>query len=173
MRNLHITVNNKVATYLSRDGNIVCGNSDYQIIFAFDDEWNGYEEKIARFIWSNKFIDVIFTGDSVQVPLISQTNLLTVGVYAGELATTTPARITCTPSILCQVAESEQEVIVDKDGVLQYRTPSPSSANDGDILEVKNGAYVITSIAKSKIADYVDTAIEEAITTALTTEVDV
>lgn len=173
MRTLHIAVNNKIATYLNRDGNIVCGNNDYQITFAFDAEWAEHEEKVARFIWNGKFVDIIFTGDTVEVPLISQTKLLTVGVYAGELATTTPARIECTPSILCESAESEQEVVIDKDGVLQYRVPSPAAAKDGDILEVKDGLYTITSPEKSGFAKYVDTAIENAITKALTTEVDV
>lgn len=172
-RTLHIIVNNKVATYLTRDGNIVCGNSDYQIVFAFDPEWDAHEEKVARFIWNNKFVDIIFTGNTVDVPLISKTKLLTVGVYAGDLATTTPAHIECTPSILCEQAESEQEVIIDKDGVLQYRVPSPASAKDGDILEVKDGLYTITSVEKSGFAKYVDNAINDAITKALTSEVDV
>ncbi len=104
MRNLHISVKNKVATYQQRDGNIVCGNSDYQIIFTFDSEWDAHEEKTARFIWNNKFVDVTFSGDTVPVPMMSKTNLLKVGVYAGELNTTTSAQIPCTFSVLCESA---------------------------------------------------------------------
>ena len=54
MKILHISVLDKKATYLNRDGDIVCGNSDYVIEFAFDAEWDAHEEKIARFIWNDK-----------------------------------------------------------------------------------------------------------------------
>lgn len=101
MRDLHVIVSNKVATYLSRDGNIVCGNSDYQIVFAFDSEWDAYEDKIARFIWNNEYQDVPFTGDTVTVPTLSNAKQVSVGVYAGDLCTTTPAVIECQLSILC------------------------------------------------------------------------
>ena len=36
---LNINVVNKVATYQQRNGDIVCGNSDYTIKFTFDAEW--------------------------------------------------------------------------------------------------------------------------------------
>lgn len=104
MRTLHITVNNKVATYLTRDGNIVCGNSDYQITFTFDSEWDSCESKTARFIWNNKYVDVEFTGTTVTVPTISKTKLLKVGVYAEGVSTTTSAEIPCVWSVLCESA---------------------------------------------------------------------
>ena len=63
MQELHITVSNKVATYRRRDGFIVCGNSDYMVIFAFDAEWDAHEEKTARFVWNNQYIDRPFTGN--------------------------------------------------------------------------------------------------------------
>lgn len=50
MKNLNVIVTNKIARYLQRDGEIVCGNSDYQITFTFDADWEGYETKTARFI---------------------------------------------------------------------------------------------------------------------------
>ena len=104
MRNLHITVSNRVATYLARDGDIVCDNSDYQITFIFDAEWDSYESKTARFIWNDKYVDVVFTGTTVTVPIISQTKSLKVGVYAGKLTTTTCAKIPCVWSVLCENA---------------------------------------------------------------------
>lgn len=104
MINLHVTVKNKVATYRERDGDIVCGNSDYQILFTFDDEWKDYERKTVRYIWNGGYIDVLFTGDTVKIPFITKTNLLKVGVYAGELCTTTTAEIPCVWSVLCESA---------------------------------------------------------------------
>ena len=101
MNDLHIVVNNKIATYQKRDGEIVCGNNDYQIVFTFDDEWNAHATKTARFIWNGSYTDVVFTGTVCPVPIISNAKVCEVGVYAGNLATTTPAEIRCVKSILC------------------------------------------------------------------------
>ena len=109
MIDLHIIIANKIATYQQRDGSIVCGNNDYQIKFTFDDEWGGYEKKMARFIWGGQFQDVEFTGDTCPVPLLSGVTLCEVGVYAGELCTTTSAFINCKPSILCPKATPSAE----------------------------------------------------------------
>ena len=98
---LHVIVNNKVATYLKRDGDIVCGNSDYQIEFTFDEMWDAYTEKTARFIWNNQYVDVDFTGNTCTVPVISNVDSVKVGVYAGDMQTTTSAIIGCKRSVLC------------------------------------------------------------------------
>lgn len=116
MIDLHIIVNNKIATYQKRDGCIVCGNkyneeekSGYQVKFTFDDEWSAYDKKIARFVWGGQFQDVEFTGDTCPVPILSGVTFCEVGVYAGELCTTTSAFIGCKPSILCQNATPSVE----------------------------------------------------------------
>lgn len=101
MKTLHITVREKIATYMMRDGEIVCGNSDYRIEFDFDSEWNAYSEKVARFIWNGAYFDQSFTGNICPVPIIDNTTQVLVGVHAGNLSTTTPASITCLKSILC------------------------------------------------------------------------
>lgn len=106
---LHISVRNKIATYQKRDGDIVCGNSDYKIKFTFDEEWEGFEKKTARIIWGGQFQDVEFTGDTCPVPILSGVSLCEVGVYAGELSTTTSAFIGCKPSILCHQATPSVE----------------------------------------------------------------
>ena len=101
MKDLRITVNNKIATYHKRDGDIVCGNNDYQIVFTFDAEWDAHVTKTARFIWKDNYTDVVFTGNICPVPIITNAASCEVGVYAGNLATTTPAIIGCVKSILC------------------------------------------------------------------------
>lgn len=106
---LHIDVVNKVATYRKRDGDIVCGNSDYQLQFTFDSEWDAHATKTARFIYNGGYTDVEFTGDTCDVPVINNATQVTVGVYAGELATTTPAEIRCRLSILCLAAKPSEE----------------------------------------------------------------
>lgn len=81
---------------------IVCGNSGYEIQFNFDEEWNDHLTKTARFIVNgDRTIDVVFEGDTVQVPILQNALYVSVGVYAGDLVTTTPALIKCEKSILC------------------------------------------------------------------------
>lgn len=84
---------------------IICGNSGYTINFTFDEEWNAYAIKTARFVYAQsgkaKYQDVVFTGTTVEVPILSNVREVLVGVYAGDLKTTTPARIICDKSILC------------------------------------------------------------------------
>ena len=101
MKNLNISVVDKIAKYLQRDGEIVCGNRDYQITFTFDAEWDVYPTKTARFIWNGQFWDEVFQGNICPVPILTNTTSVTVGVYAGDISTTTPAFITCKRSILC------------------------------------------------------------------------
>lgn len=100
-KTLHVAVVDKIATYRQRDGIIVCGNSDYVIEFAFDSEWDGYTAKTARFVSNRGFVDVVFDGNTVAVPILQDTTSVTVGVFSGNLKTTTPAIITCQKSILC------------------------------------------------------------------------
>ena len=110
---LYVDVVKKIATFQKRGGNIVCGNNDYQIQFSFDREWDAHDEKTARFICNGQFIDVDFskTKDKniCSVPILYDTTEVEVGVYAGELKTTTSAFIGCYRSILCEVAKPSEE----------------------------------------------------------------
>lgn len=99
---LHIDVVNKIATYRRRDGDIVCGNSDYVVEFTFDSDWDDSPVKTARFITPSGNQDVVFEGTTVAVPKLYNARMVSVGVFAGDLHTTTAAVIGCLPSILCQ-----------------------------------------------------------------------
>ena len=102
--NINISIVNKRPTVIGTPI-IVCGNTGYVVEFAFDDEWNAYPAKTARFVYykagSMKYEDVLFEGNAVNVPLLSDIREVYVGVYAGDLRTTTPVRIPCDKSILC------------------------------------------------------------------------
>ena len=100
MKNLHISVVDKIATFFQRDGEIVCGNSDYKLEFTFDDEWNGITTKTARFRWGGENHDVKFTGNTCSVPIISDAESVVVGVFSNNISTT-PVVIPCKRSILC------------------------------------------------------------------------
>lgn len=81
---------------------VVANNNDYYLRFSFDDEWNEYPLKTARFVINNEYSDVDFSGDTVNVPAITDSALfeIAVGVYAGGLSTTTPAKLLVYASVL-------------------------------------------------------------------------
>lgn len=115
MKTLHISVADKIATYKRRDGDIVCGNSDYQICFTFDSEWDSYDTKTARIIVNGEYRDVPFNGNNCTLPIITNTTVVEVGVYAGDLNTTTRALIGCKPSILCGSSTPASDEEMDKE----------------------------------------------------------
>lgn len=104
MPNIKITVTNKRAAVVGSPV-IVCGNSDYTVTFTFDEEWSGLNAKTARFVYVKdgevQHEDVVFAGNTAAVPVLSNVTFVKVGVFAGDLCTTTPARILCDTSILC------------------------------------------------------------------------
>ena len=98
---IEVRVDEKIASVVG-DPLYVCGNSDYIVKFSFDAEWAGHETKTARFIKSNKeYIDVVFAGDQCAVPIIDNTPYVRIGVFAGNLCTTTAAIVNAQRSILC------------------------------------------------------------------------
>ena len=142
MNELRVDINNKIATYNTRCGVIVCGNANYKIKFTFDEEWDEFEYKTARFIWNDKYIDVVFYGDIVAVPMLSQTTLLTVGVFAGEnLHTTTPAKIPCLLSVICESDRAKEADYYEVNGTLEYRLPAIRPEDHSKILQAVDGKY--------------------------------
>lgn len=99
MPELYVQVKNKIAIN-SKPIVPVCDNNDYIIIFDFDEEWNSLKTKTARFIYNNNYTDVIFDDNKCPLPIIRNTNSFTVGVFAGDLHTTTPAYFRVNRSIL-------------------------------------------------------------------------
>ena len=113
MTEIHISVRNKIATASKRCHDIICSNSDYEVVFTFDAEWDEHNEKTARFIYGGLYTDVKFTGNRCPVPIIMNTTRCHIGVYAGNLKTTTDAIVDCRTSILDlpgSESESGQEV---------------------------------------------------------------
>jgi hypothetical protein len=110
---INITVRGKVATANTNDV-YVCGNSDYVIRFDFDAEWNVHGAKTARFVMPDgTYQEQVFTRDECPVPIIENVRQFNVGVFAGNLYTTTPAYVPAKKSILCgggKRVESEPDV---------------------------------------------------------------
>ena len=110
-KNIPVQVKNRVA-WTGWSGFIVCGNTDYTITFTFDEEWGEATAKTARFKFRTdegmRYTDQPFTGDTVAVPMLSNVREVEVGVYVGDLNTTTGATIRCVPSILCGSGEQSE-----------------------------------------------------------------
>lgn len=100
-RTIRVTVKKKIATAPDTVA-YVCGNGDFTINFNFDTEWDAHDSKTARFIKDDKtFVDVVFQGTRCSIPVITDSVFIYVGVFAGNLCTTTPAVIRAKKSILC------------------------------------------------------------------------
>lgn len=138
---------------------IVCGNSSYSIEFTFDAEWDSVTNKKARFIYTRDGVvqheDVPFTGTTVAVPFLVGIRSVEVGVFTeGEnLCTTTPAKICCTPSILCEAGQvaipggttadtDEKEIFIAEYGVTTYEELE-TAYNAGKALFCRKDIYVM------------------------------
>ena len=177
MKDLHVIVRDKVATYCERDGKVVCGNKDYQIVFTFDSEWDAYTEKTARFLWNGAYFDQKFTGNTCPVPIITNTTECLIGVYAEQLSTTTPAKVGCLKSILCgsqvpgvendklyaneakesadraEEAAKRAEEIADGledsgGGEDTPELPTVTASDNGKVLQVVNGAWAAAELSR-------------------------
>ena len=108
MTTISITVEGKVATPQGSPS-IVCGNSDYRVEFTFDSEWAPYTAKTARFNFVRngirQYYDVLFDGLICDVPVLDDTYEVEIGVYAGDIHTSTPARVPCIRSATSGAAE--------------------------------------------------------------------
>ena len=100
MREMELTVKvrKKVAQGCGR--RIVCANSDYTVRFDLDEEWSGYAAKTMRVDYGNgTYTDVVFTGETATLPVIRGRRMIRIGLYAGNIHTTTPAAYECEESI--------------------------------------------------------------------------
>lgn len=107
---IKINVTNKRAALVGSPV-IVCGNSGYTLEFTFDAEWSAESVRTARFVYvrdgSVQYQDVVFSGTTAQVPVLANVQEVRVGVFAGELRTSTPALIPCERSIRCGTGAPE------------------------------------------------------------------
>ena len=97
---INVTIRDKIAT-APFDVSYICGNSDFIIVFDFDEEWEAHDPKTARFVYNGTHQDVVFTGNQCAVPIISNTYNIQLGIFADNLHTTTAAWIPAKKSVLC------------------------------------------------------------------------
>jgi len=155
---LPITIYHKHAVYTGKIP-YVCSNSDYEVVFTFDAEWEGHTEKTVRFCAGDQCVDRIMTGNTCTVPVLESGSILQIGVYAGNLQTSTAALVRMCdsirsiggtpaepePSVYDQIMERLNESGKGK-YIASYRIISALDTNthtlelkynDGDVLSVK------------------------------------
>lgn len=98
MPTIDIIIRNKTASAVNPPC-IVCGNSDYNVKFNFDDEWQAHNNKIGVFAYNRcgewRSENVLFEGDTCPVPALHGVRSVWIGVTAGDVRTSTPADVPC------------------------------------------------------------------------------
>lgn len=81
-------------------GTVICGNSDYTVVWDLDDEWTPYGTKTMRVnLADGTYQDVVFSGDTAALPVLSSPGWASVGLYAGDLHTSRAADLRVLPSV--------------------------------------------------------------------------
>lgn len=81
-------------------GTVICGNSDYTVVWDLDQEWTPYDTKTMRVnLADGTYQDVVFTGNTAALPVLSTPGWASVGLYAGDLHTSRATDLRVLPSV--------------------------------------------------------------------------
>ena len=98
MPEIKIKVRDKCA---DGEGVIICNNSDYTVAWDLDEEWTPYDTKTMRVnLADGTYQDVVFTGNTAALPVLTASGWVSVGLYAGDIHTTRAARLLALSSVL-------------------------------------------------------------------------
>lgn len=92
MREIFVTIRQRLAS-LAGGQAYICGDGDSWVVFDLDDEWSSLPVRTARFQTESGYTDTVFRGNRCPIPVIGYARRLEVGLYAGNVRTTTPAPI--------------------------------------------------------------------------------
>ena len=80
---------------------IVCNNSDYVVRFVLDSEWDALALRTMRIVYdSYTHTDIAFSGDTVALPTIIDRTSIGIGLYSGDIHTSTCAMFDCERSVM-------------------------------------------------------------------------
>ena len=147
MYTIQISVRDKIAT--QTDGTVIInGNSDYNIEFDFDAEWSDLNNKIGIFAYNDAaahkwaYQTVMFSGNTCTVPILRDIHCVYVGVTAGNVRVTTPAKVQCRLSI-SDYADTEEPPSADIWGQILAKLDKLQT----EIDEIKAGGVGGTDIS--------------------------
>ena len=147
MHTIQISVRDKIATQTD-DTVIINGNSDYSIEFDFDAEWTDLNNKIGIFAYNDAaahkwaYQPVMFSGNTCAVPILRDIHCVYVGVTAGNVRVTTPAKVQCRLSI-SDYADTEEPPSADIWGQILAKLDELQT----EIDEIKAGGVGGTDIS--------------------------
>lgn len=82
-------------------GVVICNNSDYTVVWDLDSEWEPYSTRTMRVnLADGTYQDVVFTGDTATLPVLTASGWVSVGLYAGDIHTSRAARLLALSSVL-------------------------------------------------------------------------
>ena len=96
---LKIEIRDKVATLTSQNFRLVGGNSDYEVVFDFDEDWANYPAKTAMFVFGNNSVKKPFDGNICEGVAVEGATAVAIGVFAGDIVTSKGAYVCCELSI--------------------------------------------------------------------------
>ncbi len=108
MPEIEIRVQNKKATLKSKQQeSIICCNSDYELVFEFDEEWSSHEWKRVRCVsdgYNGRVAETqVGPTNRCMLPAVHNATYIDIGVYVdGGIRTSTPLQLTCEKPILCE-----------------------------------------------------------------------
>lgn len=139
MHTIQVSVRDKIAT--QTDGTVIInGNSDYNIEFDFDAEWADLNNKVGIFAYNDAaahkwvYQTVLFSGNTCTVPILRDIHCVYVGVTAGNVRVTTPAKVQCRLSI-SDYADTEEPPSADVWGQILAKLDELQT----EIDEIKEG----------------------------------
>lgn len=146
MKQIRISVKDKIASLVDEGQFLVCGNNDYEVVFEFDSAWDGVTAKTALFVFGDEPITVPFDGEVCPGVAIEGATMCAIGVYAGNLKTTTGACVKCIPSIRDMgdgapkppTPEVYDKIMALLDKAMQAHTELPTGGVKGQVLKKKS-----------------------------------
>lgn len=92
MKEIHISVREGIAAQTDHTAYIT-GDGETWVVFDLGEEWEEKPLRTARFQTECSYVDAVFRGNKCRVPVFTYARKLEVGLFAGNVRTTTPARI--------------------------------------------------------------------------------
>lgn len=104
-----IKVTDKVPEIISGPEYAVCDNSDYIVVWQLDEEWAQFEHRTMQVNYKDGTYErVLFTGDSCTLTAIPVPGPVHVGLFAGDIHTTRPARLLAVRSATTDCGEERE-----------------------------------------------------------------